>query len=69
MLTSSGKVNITDNIALTVSEQKFLNYAFREDIAIEQADILLLGNPDIGAALVGNAVKKDPDFTYTLVGV
>jgi hypothetical protein len=68
-LTSTGKVSLTDDIMLAISETKTLTYDLKWDISIEPAMITPLWNTDIGMAMLANAIKKDPDFNYTLVGV
>jgi hypothetical protein len=68
-LTSTGKTTITDNVSLSTAEARILEYTLQSDIGIKPLDAVLLGNIDIGAALLGNATKKDPDFSYTLIGV
>ena len=38
-------------------------------MVIEPLDVQVLGNLDIGRALLGNALKADTNYIYRLIGV
>ena len=38
-------------------------------MVIEPLDVQVLGNLDIGRALLDNALKADTNYTYKLIGV